>query len=345
VTADRSRRLHFVGSLPQFAGPGEALEWQVTRLAGRLRRLSGGETGERLLWFVPVVRALKRLPEIKILRAGEWTGYADTDRLKVRRGARLTVADIPLGLARYAREELDLIAEKPGGGGELPLQVGVPGYLDMALFVFGPLGVFRLWRVFLNALAAQVAEIHETAGDRAVFQLEVPAALVAVAATPPPLRPVMAELMAVLVTRQARQAPGDSRFGVHLCLGDLGHKAVRQLRDAGPVVVLANALVRRWPAGRRLEFVHLPMSGGDQPPSTDPDFYRPLLRLRIGEEVRIVAGVAHEEQDLAAQRKVRDLVERAVGGPVDIATSCGLGRRSAEQAERAVARMLALLPD
>ncbi|MGW6934840.1 hypothetical protein ACWGE0_32590 [Lentzea sp. NPDC054927] len=48
----------------------------------------------------------------------------------------------------------------------------------------------------------------------------------------------------------------------------MGHKALKQLKDAGPLVLLANALARRWPEGRALEYVHLPMSGGDVPPAT-----------------------------------------------------------------------------
>jgi hypothetical protein len=224
---------------------------------------------------------------------------------------------------------------------ERPLQVGVPGYLDMALFTFGPLGVVRFGRTFLRAVAGQLADIHRAAGDRVVFQLEVPTALIAVVSAPPPLRPAMAALMARLVTRQIAKAPAGSRFGVHLCLGDLGHRALRQLKTADPLVHLANAIVRQWPLGRRLEYLHLPMSGGDQPPTTDPAFYAPLRRLPGG--VQLVAGIAHENQGEAEQVAVRTAVEKAVGRTVDIATSCGLGRRTPEQAEQAVAAMRALL--
>ncbi|WP_432937928.1 hypothetical protein ACQPXM_26105 [Kribbella sp. CA-253562] len=45
----------------------------------------------------------------------------------------------------------------------------------------------------------------------------------------------------------------------------------------------------------------------------------------------------------ADQLVVRDLVEQAVGRPVDIAAACGLGRRTPEQAVDAVARMRALV--
>lgn len=164
-----------------------------------------------------------------------------------------------------------------------------------------------------------------------------------VVSAPPPLRPLLAEFLAHLVTRPVARAPHGTRFGVHLCLGDLGHHALKQLGDASPLVVLANAIARRWPAGRQLDYVHLPLSGGDIPPTADPSFYPPLRDLRLPEGTDLIVGIAHEEQDRETQLAVRGLVEDAVGRPVDIATSCGLGRRTPEAAIAAVAGMRALL--
>jgi hypothetical protein len=327
-----------VGSMPQFDDPKSALRWQVDELAGRIARLTGGETGFRLLWFVYLVKELKALPEVRALRDGDWSDYDNVDRLAVRPGRTLTVERIPLRFGEYAHEELEI---RRALATDLPLQVGIPGYLDMALFTFGPLAVFRLAPKFLDAVARQIAGIRAEAGDDVVFQLEVPAALIALAAAPLPLRAAMAALMARFVTRQVAKAPAGSRFGVHLCLGDMGHKALRQMNTADPLVRLANAIARQWPAGRRLEYVHMPMSGGDQPPTTEPSFYEPLRRLEI--PAPVVAGIGHENQAIADQRLVRDLVEHALGRQVDISTSCGLGRRTPEQAEQAVARMRELL--
>jgi hypothetical protein len=331
------RKLHFVGTMPQFANAKAALSWELDEISEHLDRVHGGETGPRSQWFVPVVKELKRLPQVATVRSGDWTGYDDVDRLKVPFGARLRPEDVPLRFAEHALEELEVLGEL---GTPLPLQVGVPGYLDLALFTFGPAGVVRHGRTFLRAVAGELARIR-AASDNVVFQLEVPAALIAVLSAPAPLRPLMADVMARLVTAQVRSAPEGSRFGVHLCLGDMGHKALKQLKDTGPLVLLANALVRRWPAGRSLEFVHLPMSGGDVPPTTAPEFYAPLRR--IGPNVHVIAGVAHEEQPYEDQLVVRRLVEEALGRRVDIATSCGLGRRTTEAAVRATESMLALL--
>jgi hypothetical protein len=346
VSSSDRRALHFVGSLPQFDDVTAAIRWQHHELAGLVRRLSGGETGARLQWFVPLVKALKKLPQIRTERHGDWTGYDDTDRLAVRRGDRLAAADIPMRLDEYAQEELAALdALGRPASAELPLQIGIPGYLDMALFVFGPVGAFRHARAFRDATAEQIRQIHQRAGDTVVFQMEVPAALIAVISAPPLLRPAVARLMARLVTSQAAKAPLGSRFGIHLCLGDLGHRALKLPSSSAPQVCLANALARRWPEGRRMEFVHMPLSGGDAPPVTSAAYYTPLRRLRIPAGVTVIAGIAHEEQPLDDQRTVRALVEAALGRCVDIATACGLGRRTPDQAARAVDSMRALLDD
>ena len=338
----KPRALHFLGTLPQFDDASAALKWQLANLNGRLRRLTSGETGPRLLWFVPMIKELKAVPKIRALREGDWTDYDDVDRLAVVRGARLLPADIPLRIAQDARQDLATLADLDPDQ-RLPLQIGIPGYLDMALFIFGPLGVLRHGRTFLAAVAEQIDTVQREAGERVVFQLEVPAALIAVVSAPPPLRGPLAEFMAHLVTRPVARAPQGTRFGVHLCLGDLGHHALKQLKDASPLVILGNAIARRWPAGRTLDYLHLPMSGGDVVPPTDPGFYAPLRGLRLPEGVGLIAGIAHEEQDHPTQLTVRGLVEDAVGHPVDIATSCGLGRRTPQAAIAAVASMRALL--
>lgn len=141
--------MHLVGTLPQFHDPGAALSWQRTALAGRVRRLTGGETGDRANWIVPVVQRLAREPVVRRVRSGGWTGYDDVDRFAVRRGQRLGPEHLDLRVARYGSEELDLLA---GSGHpateELPLQVGVPGSFDVALFSFGPAAALRLEPVF-----------------------------------------------------------------------------------------------------------------------------------------------------------------------------------------------------
>ncbi|MFJ3224492.1 hypothetical protein ACIPJS_14210 [Streptomyces sp. NPDC086783] len=334
-----------MGTMPQFGTAAEAFAWQVGELGPRIRRLSGGETGPRLSWFVPLVKDLKNNPKIRTLREGEWTAYDDVDRLAVRRGARLTREDIPLRLAEWAEEELAILEDAgTPATRERPLQIGVPSYLDLALFILGPAGALRHSAAFLDAVCTEVDRVVSLAGDRVVLQVETPAALIAVASTPAPLRAAVARILGRLLLRQIRRAEDGSRLGLHLCLGDMGHEARVRLKSADPLVRLTVALARRWPTGPTLEFLHLPLCGGEHPPSTDPAFYAPLRRLRsLPPAVTLIAGIAHENQSPEQQLVVRGMVESAVDRQVDIATACGLGRRTGHRARQAVDRMLALL--
>ncbi|WP_432523211.1 hypothetical protein [Kineococcus sp. SYSU DK006] len=129
-----------MGTPPQFPTAAEALEWQVHELAGRVRRLTGGETAERSRWIVPVVQRLVDQPVLRRTRSGNWLDYDDVDRFALRRGRRLLPEDLDLRIAEHAQEVLRLLshAQHPA---TVPLQVGVPGHLDVALFASGPAGV------------------------------------------------------------------------------------------------------------------------------------------------------------------------------------------------------------
>jgi hypothetical protein len=76
--------------------------------------------------------------------------------------------------------------------------------------------------------------------------------------------------------------------------------------------------------------------------STDPAFYRAFKDLYRDGPARFVAGIVQEEQDADSQLEVLGLLERMIG-PVDIATYCGLGRRSPEAADSAAKRTMQLV--
>ena len=114
------------------------------------------------------------------------------------------------------------------------------------------------------------------------------------------------------------------------------------MKDVSPLVHLTDALVSRWPAGRPLEFVHVPLAAADEPPARDPAFYAALAGLRLPPEVRFVAGLVHEDRTLDEQLRTRALLDDLLGRPVDVATSCGLGRRTQAAAESTMDRAAAL---
>jgi hypothetical protein len=342
------RRALLVGSLPG-ADAEEAMQLAVDQLGGDLGQLPDGETGDRRNWVISMIEAFRDHPVLELAKDGDWSDYDRTPRFRVRRGERLYGADLDLGITAAARAALPvhrrIAAAASDGGRPAPaFQVGIPGDVDLALFTFGPSGPVRSRRPFAEALATTMRDVHALYGGDVVFQIELPVELVLLARAPRPARPALARVLAKDVAALALGAPAGARFGIHLCLGDMNHKALGRLTDAEPLTQLSNALVAGWPSSRRLEYLHVPLAAADDPPADDPAFYAPLRGLRLG-GARLVAGYAHEDQDLAVQRRIRGYLESAVGQPVDVSTSCGLGRRDRTAAVAAMQRIKVLLAD
>jgi hypothetical protein len=345
-----NRRALLVGSLPG-ASAAEAMRQAADRLGPDLDYLPDGETGDRRNWILGAVEGFREHPDLRLVKDGDWSDYDRAPRFAVRSGHRLYGATIDLGIAAAARaarpefEALSPVLAGTGAAGTGPrLQVGIPGDLDMAMFTLGPAGVLRHLRPFTEALVATMHQVQAEAGP-ALFQFEMPAELVLLARAPARLRPGLAAVLARRVVALAQGTPAGAEVGLHLCLGDMNHRALGHVTDAEPLVLLANALAARWPERVPLRYVHLPLAAAEEPPVTDRAFYQPLSRLRLGAGTRLVAGFAHEGQAMADQVRVRTMIEDAVGHPVDISTSCGLGRREPTAGLAAMDRIKALLAD
>jgi len=345
-----TRAAHLVGSTP-FTDADEAIAIAFDRLGGHLHTVPDGETGDRRNWIIHIVEALRAHPDLEIAREGDWTDYDRTPVFRVRRGQHLTgdsldlqhVAPFAEAYPIFARRRDEAVAAGVPGAGDLAFQVGIPGDFDMALFVFGPSGPFLHRRPFSEATLEEIRTISSRAGRDAagrsdvVSQLEIPAELVFVARFPAPLQPLVARWLGGGVAALAARSPEGTRFGIHLCVGDMNHRALATLRDVAPLVRLANAIGRQWPAGRSLEFVHAPFAAAVLPPPSPATvdgarFYRPLSGLRLPRATRFVAGFVHESPPLVEQQETLALIESLVGRRVDVATSCGLGRRDREAA-------------
>ncbi|HEU5473437.1 MAG TPA: hypothetical protein VFV67_22565 [Actinophytocola sp.] len=324
-----------MGSFPA-ADAEQAMREAATRLGSRLRTLPDGETGDRRNWIVHILESMRAHPDLEPRRDGDFSDYDHMLSFRVRRGHTLRGDTLDFGhVAAYdANVEIfrKIIAEV--GLPELTFQVGVPGDLDMALFTLGPLGAVRHRRAFTEATVREIREIHLRGNSSVLFQIEVPVELVFVARMPGPLRPAAAALLSGGIARLAGRAPAGARFGIHLCLGDLGNRALGTMRDATPVVALTNAILKRWPRDRPMEYVHAPFAAGNRPAPLHPEYYRPLSRLRLPAGTRFVAGIVHEDRDLAEHRRILDIVERTLDRKVDVATACGLGRRTPDTANK-----------
>lgn len=337
------RHAHLVGSLPGET-PEQAMGLAVELLGPHLLTLPDGETGERRNWVVSIVEGLRDHPDLERATDGDWSDYDKTPRLRIRKGHRLFGASLDFGHVAAAQRSLPAFQQARAALSPRPLayQAGVPGDFDLAMFTLGPSGALRHRRAFTEATLWEIRRVREITGEDTVFQIEVPAELVMVARAPAPGRAAAAAAMSRGIVALAAGSPEGTRFGIHLCLGDMNNKALGRMSDVAPIVTLANAIASRWPTGRSLEYVHAPFAAADQPAPLDPAFYAPLSSLQLPGGTRFAAGFAHESQDLPDQLQILDLIDSGVGHPVDIAAACGLGRRTPE-AGRAVLERIAEL--
>ena len=89
-------------------------------------------------------------------------------------------------------------------------------------------------------------------------------------------------------------------------------------------------------------YIHLPFAAGSSPSPTNAAAYRALGRLELPAGSRLVAGFVHEDPTLESLETLLETIETARGAPVDIATACGLGRRSTETADELIQRCVHL---
>jgi hypothetical protein len=338
------RSVHLVGGYPADDAR-QAMVAAIEACGKRLRTLPDGEVGERRDWTRRIVESFWNHPDVEPAKDGARSGSDSRPVFKVKRDHQLTAASLDLGHAAAAKDGYAIFRDVQNRHelDRLSFQVGIPGDLDLALFVFGPLRAFAQRAAFQEALVQEITEIAGWGGRDVLFQLELSAELIMVATAPGPLRKPTATFMADNVVKLVAATPPGTRFGVHLCPGHLNHRAPKPLKSAAPLVALTQALVRAWPEGRGLEYVHLPLAAGDQPPAVDPAFHRDLQGLTsMPRDLRFVIGLAHEDKDLAEQVQLLNAVEDRLNRPVDVAPACGLGGRTPQAAWEVLQRAAAL---
>lgn len=328
------RSVHLVGTVPADDATA-AFELFASRLDGHLPPwIPDGETGDRLDWVLRIVEDLREHPDLQLARDGDWSDYNTTPYFRVAPGRRFETLE--LDYTRHFKESWPKFEEFRRNRSDAPrLQVGIPSHLDLALIAFGfkPAGALGNLAPFRDATVREITRIHDRAGDDVLFQLEIPIPLILLTRVPAPLRGLVANRLAAELVKAIRRSPGGTRFGIHLCYGDMNHKAMGDPTDSGPLVQLANALVGAWPASQPLDFIHAPFARGQKPPPLDLEFYAPLGDLRLPDGVRFAAGIVHEDVAVDDLRMLRDRIEMLVGRTVDVGAACGLGRRDRERAE------------
>jgi hypothetical protein len=325
------RKTHLVGAWPGRSAP-HAISTALDRIGPYLLRMTDGETGERSMWVAPTIEWLRVNPQVEMVRDGDYADYDRAPQYRVKEGQRLNPTRLHLGYHAAFVENFPVFKylRDRSGRPEIRFQIGMPSPLDLTFVCFGMDAAMAdpsLTEAWTEATQEQMRLITADADEPVVFQLETVASLVAVAGTPDEAKPAVAEQMAGLLHRTVAGAPEGAHFGAHLCLGDMNHKALGEMTDARPLVLLANALATGFPSGRTLDYIHAPFAAADKPGSFDESWYEPLEDLELAADVRFVAGFIHESIPTDDHRRLLQIIERFSRREVDVAAACGLGRR------------------
>jgi hypothetical protein len=211
----------------------------------------------------------------------------------------------------------------------LKFQMGVPTGAGLGFAFATPEEGLRYRDVTFNTvLAREVNAALAEAGDDMIVQIEVPPELFFAYQFPD-----MVEILSLapIFDLLGKLTPG-AQVGIHLCLGDFHHESILHPGTLNTMVDFANRIVKGWPAQHKLVYMHFPFAEGSIPPTTDAAHYEPLAGVHLPSDTRFIAGFVHEDRTLGELKSILGAIEAIHGHRVDIATSCGLGRRSPEVA-------------
>lgn len=188
---------------------------------------------------------------------------------------------------------------------------------------------------FNTVLAREVNTALAKAGDDVIVQIEIPPELYA-AYTFPQMMDQFA--LGPIYDLLGKITPG-AQIGMHFCLGDFHNHAIVHAETLNTMVELSNRLVEGWLPQHKLVYIHYPFAEGAIPPTQDASYYEPLKNIMLPEGTHFIAGFVHETLSLDENLSILEAIEAARGTHVDVASSCGLGRRTPAAAEQVLTLM------
>jgi hypothetical protein len=373
------RKIHHPGSLPPEVterGPYLAMDWTLATSGWYQGHadLTGVPCDLDPRWIIDYLDRLasteypEPVPALRVLRTGDSHDY---DSMPILRPGHKRIMNDAVFTMNRAHELKGVInaylnlrknhersPKRSAPGPVPPLRISLPSPLDLALFVFcgkvdfkrhpvrtarGAWLALKNLRHFTRAMTAEVIEVNLYAAKNDVallWQLEAPSVLYAMNLAPRPLQGYVASALAEL-TASVFARTWDFDMELHLCNGDLGHKAITQGTPAQMVTFLNRLGPLLDHHGVDRPPVHLPFAYGDQPPPIEAAYYAPLADLTG--EWTIYAGVVDEHNPRASRialHHVETVTGRVVGA---VAPACGLGRRSLTDAEDAIEGCVAIV--
>jgi hypothetical protein len=347
-----NRQTLLVGSMP-FEDEEAAMRRALGTLGQSLIALPDGEIGEktatypngnRAAWVMTAINICSQDTENwQVVRQpvndanGFPKDYSGVQRLKPRRSPSEMHNYLKFGYDDYFKRSYPIFKQlrTEKGMPHLKFQVGVPTGLGISFSMMNPLDALRYSDAFNKRLAYEMNEILKIAGDDVVIQIEVPGELAMAYQLPGMLVGLALRSIYGLVKKITPKA----QFGIHICLGDLNNIALVHAKTLQKMVHFSNSLVAGWPQTHNLHYVHYPLAEASDPPPLDKAFYQPLGEVRLPQGTHFVAGFIHEKRSEQEHRQLQKIIEDVRGQAVDVACSCGLGRRPTAVAQHLIEMM------
>ncbi|MEM1137742.1 MAG: hypothetical protein AAGI07_18025 [Bacteroidota bacterium] len=342
------RYAHLVGSMP-YINEATAMEKALTFLNGSLHSLPDGEIGEksekypkgcRSAWTQVIMDSLEADTENwKVSKKAERNKdgvpihYTKASKLRPKKSPKALLEYLDFKWLDYFRQSYPIYKKLKAktDSSRMKFQVGLPTGLGITFVVLGPIYGLRYAKVFNKRMAYEANEIAKIADKNdLIFQIEVPIEVIMFQMMPP----LISDIAFKSIIGLARLLNPEIPVGIHLCLGDLNNEALGKLKTLKKLVKFSNKLVNKWPSTHQLAYMHYPLAEGNIPPETDVAFYNILKDIKLPKDTRFIAGFVHEKLPLETHKKLLKNIENIRGEQIDIACSCGMGRRTAEIADQ-----------
>lgn len=347
---NEKRRVLLVGSLP-FENEETAMKNSLDVLENDLWALPDGEIGKKCARYPNGNRAawIQSIIDICEVEKDNWkvvkqaernelgfpTGYDTVPKLKPLHSPEQMYEHLDFKWIEYFKNSYPIFKKlrKERGLDHLKFQVGLPTGLAMTYAMMGPVNAIRYASTFNRRMAYEANEILKIAdpGDIS-FQIEVPGELAMAYKLPKFLVSMSVKTIIGLANRIDNKAP----FGIHICFGDLNNEALTKAKTLDKMVHFSNHLVSNWPKRHKLDYVHYPLAEAATAPPVEEKYYETLKNIELPEHVRFVAGFVHDKRSQEEHKEILGIVEKIRGHKVDIACSCGLGRKTQEVAEQLI---------
>ena len=347
---NRKRQVLLVGSLP-FENEDAAMTHSLDVLGNNLSSLPDGEIGPksekyplgtRAAWIQSIIDLCEADTENwKVLKEGTRdesgfpTDYDKEPRLKPKRSPSEMHSHIDFKWVEYFKSSYPIFKKLRAERGleGLKFQVGLPTGLGITFAMMSPINALRYASAFNRRMAYEANEILKIADPNdIIFQIEVPGELAMAYKLPK----FMVNLSLLPILQLVNQIEPKAPIGIHICFGDLNNKALTKASTLDKMVNFSNRLVKKFPTQHQLAYVHYPLAEAAAPPPLDSKYYQALKNIQLPKDTRFIAGFVHDKRSDSEHQQILEMIEDIRGNKVDIACSCGLGRRTPEIAKELI---------